>query len=58
VTAMLIGALVGALLLKTSLTLPLAAAAVLSLLTSLLYVPAAQREAQEIATKPRSPDDA
>jgi uncharacterized membrane protein YoaK (UPF0700 family) len=43
VLAMFIGALVGALLLKTSLTLPLAAAAGLALATWLVYVPAAQR---------------
>ena len=41
VAAMLIGAVAGALLLKTSLTLPLAAAAALALLTLLVYVPAA-----------------
>jgi uncharacterized membrane protein YoaK (UPF0700 family) len=44
VLAMLIGALAGALLLKTSLVLPLAAAAALTVVTSLLYVPAARSE--------------
>jgi uncharacterized membrane protein YoaK (UPF0700 family) len=45
VGAMLVGALAGALLLKQSLVLPLAAAAVLALATWLVYVPAARREA-------------
>ena len=45
VLAMLAGALAGALLLKPSLELPLAAAAALAFLTTLLYVPAARREA-------------
>jgi uncharacterized membrane protein YoaK (UPF0700 family) len=43
VLAMLAGALAGALLLKTSLTLPLAAAAALALGTAIFYVPAASR---------------
>jgi uncharacterized membrane protein YoaK (UPF0700 family) len=43
VVAMLAGALAGALLLKASLVLPLAVAAALALITSLLYVPAARR---------------
>jgi uncharacterized membrane protein YoaK (UPF0700 family) len=43
VVAMLAGALAGALLLKSSLVLPLAAAVALTLLTTLLYVPAARR---------------
>ncbi len=43
VLAMLCGALSGALLLKTSLVLPLAAAAGLALVTWLVYVPAARR---------------
>ncbi|MCW3068711.1 MAG: hypothetical protein JWL67_1336 [Solirubrobacterales bacterium] len=43
VLAMLVGALAGALLLKTSLVLPLVAAAGLTVATSLLYVPAARR---------------
>jgi uncharacterized membrane protein YoaK (UPF0700 family) len=43
VLAMLTGAVAGALLLKTSLALPLAAAAVLALTTWLVYVPAARR---------------
>jgi uncharacterized membrane protein YoaK (UPF0700 family) len=43
VLAMLTGALAGALLLKTSLVLPLAAAAGLVLLTWLVYIPAARR---------------
>jgi uncharacterized membrane protein YoaK (UPF0700 family) len=42
VLAMLAGALVGALLLKTSLVLPLAAAAALALISSLLYLPTAR----------------
>ena len=45
VLAMLTGALAGALLVKTSLALPLAAAAGLALLTWLVYVPAARRGA-------------
>ena len=47
VLAMLIGALVGALLLKVSLVLPLAVAGALALVTWLVYVPAARREARE-----------
>ena len=43
VLAMLTGALAGALLLKTSLALPLVAAAGLALVTWLVYVPAARR---------------
>jgi uncharacterized membrane protein YoaK (UPF0700 family) len=43
VVAMLTGAVAGALLLKTSLALPLAAAAGLALLTWMVYVPAARR---------------
>ena len=43
ILAMLTGALAGALLLKTSLVLPLGAAAGLALLTWLVYVPAARR---------------
>jgi uncharacterized membrane protein YoaK (UPF0700 family) len=43
VSAMLTGALAGALLLKTSLVLPLVAATGLALVTWLVYVPAAQR---------------
>jgi uncharacterized membrane protein YoaK (UPF0700 family) len=43
VVAMLVGALAGALLLKTSLVVPLVAAAVLALATWLVYVPAARR---------------
>jgi len=45
VLAMLTGALAGALLLKTSLVLPLVAAAALALVTWLVYVPAARRSA-------------
>jgi uncharacterized membrane protein YoaK (UPF0700 family) len=45
VLAMLAGALVGALLLTTSLTLPLVAAAGLVLVTWLVYIPAARRAA-------------
>jgi uncharacterized membrane protein YoaK (UPF0700 family) len=44
VLAMLLGALAGALLLKTSLFLPLAVAAALALITFLGYPPAARRE--------------
>jgi hypothetical protein len=40
---MLTGAVAGALLLKASLVLPLVAAAVLALVTWLVYVPAARR---------------
>jgi uncharacterized membrane protein YoaK (UPF0700 family) len=47
VSAMLFGALAGALLLKTSLVLPLALAAALALATWLLYVPAARRIAAQ-----------
>ena len=43
VVSMLAGALAGALLLKTSLTLPLVAAAALALVTALFYIPAARR---------------
>jgi uncharacterized membrane protein YoaK (UPF0700 family) len=43
VVAMFAGALVGALLLKTSLVLPLAAAAALAAITWLVYIPAARR---------------
>jgi uncharacterized membrane protein YoaK (UPF0700 family) len=46
VLAMLLGALAGALLLKSSLALPLLAAAGLAAVTWLVYVPAARREAQ------------
>ena len=45
VLAMLTGALAGALLLKTSLVLPLVAATALALVTWLVYVPAAARSA-------------
>jgi uncharacterized membrane protein YoaK (UPF0700 family) len=45
VAAMLVGALVGALELKTSLTLPLATAAGLALITWALYIPMARAEA-------------
>jgi len=44
VVAMLAGAVAGALLLKTSLALPLAAAALLALTTWLVYIPAARRD--------------
>jgi len=47
VTAMLIGAIAGALLLKASLALPLLAATALALTTWLVYVPAARRFAHE-----------
>jgi len=43
VLAMLAGALAGALLLKTSIVLPLVAASGLALVTWLVYVPAARR---------------
>ncbi len=43
VLAMLTGAIVGALLVKSSLVLPLAVAALLALLTALVYVPAMNR---------------
>ena len=46
VVAMLAGALAGALLLKTSLVLPLVAAVGLALVTWLVYVPAARRSTQ------------
>ncbi len=45
VTTMLVGALVGALELKTSIVVPLATAAALAAITCILYVPAARREA-------------
>lgn len=54
VVSLLAGALVGALLLKSSLTLPLAAAAVLGALAALLYVPAARQEASRVENAPRS----
>lgn len=44
VIAMLTGAIAGALLLKTSLALPLACAAALALTTWIVYIPAARRE--------------
>jgi uncharacterized membrane protein YoaK (UPF0700 family) len=44
VVAMLVGAIAGALMLKTSLVLPLAVAAGLAILTWLVYTPAARRE--------------
>ena len=44
VLAMLTGAIAGALLLKSSLVLPLAAAAALALVTWVVYLPAARRE--------------
>ena len=47
VVAMLVGALCGALLLKTELYLPLALAAALALITGLVYVPAAVRASPE-----------
>ena len=47
VASMLFGALAGALLLKTSLVLPLALAAVLALATWLFYTPAARRLAAQ-----------
>jgi uncharacterized membrane protein YoaK (UPF0700 family) len=47
VIAMLAGALAGALLLKSSLTLPLLAAAALAAATWLVYVPAARRAVQD-----------
>jgi uncharacterized membrane protein YoaK (UPF0700 family) len=43
VLAMLVGAIIGALLLKTSIVLPLAVAAGLALVTRLVYVPTARR---------------
>ena len=46
VLAMLVGAIAGALLLKSSLLLPLAAAVAMTVVTSLLYIPAA-RSAQD-----------
>jgi uncharacterized membrane protein YoaK (UPF0700 family) len=52
VLAMLIGAVAGALLLKSSLALPLVLAAALTTVTSLLYLPAA-RAAD--AAQPRGP---
>jgi uncharacterized membrane protein YoaK (UPF0700 family) len=51
VVTMLAGALIGALLLKASLILPLALAAALALLTVLLYAPAARRERVESAAR-------
>ncbi len=50
VVTMLAGAVAGALLLKTSLALPLAAAAGLALATWLIYIPAARREVQLISS--------
>ena len=54
VLAMLAGAVVGALLLKTTMVLPLAAAAGLALITWLVYVPAARRTAEPPARDPRA----
>jgi uncharacterized membrane protein YoaK (UPF0700 family) len=54
VLAMLTGALVGALLLKTSLVLPLAAAAALALATWLVYIPAARRGPRPAPRRARS----
>jgi uncharacterized membrane protein YoaK (UPF0700 family) len=51
VVSMFAGALTGALLLKTSLVLPLAAASGLALATWLLYVPAARRAAGSPAAR-------
>jgi uncharacterized membrane protein YoaK (UPF0700 family) len=54
VLTMLAGALAGALLLRTSLFLPLALAGVLALLSGLVYAPAIRREsARESASSPR-----
>ena len=47
VIAMLLGALAGALLLKTALSLPLGVAALLALVTGVLYLPAAARFARQ-----------
>ena len=54
VLAMLTGALAGALLLKTSLVLPLVAAAALALVTWLVYVPAARRHVSGVKSVPRA----
>jgi uncharacterized membrane protein YoaK (UPF0700 family) len=51
VLAMLVGAIAGALLLKTSLVLPLVLAAVLGLVTWLVYLPAARREMKAVHGK-------
>jgi uncharacterized membrane protein YoaK (UPF0700 family) len=50
VSAMLTGAVAGALLLKTSLVLPLLAAAALALVTWLVYIPAARRADTSVFT--------
>jgi uncharacterized membrane protein YoaK (UPF0700 family) len=50
VVAMLVGAFAGALLLKQRLALPLAAAAILALVTWLVYVPAARRAESALDT--------
>jgi uncharacterized membrane protein YoaK (UPF0700 family) len=52
VLAMLVGALAGALLLKTSLFVPLALAATLAFITVLAYPPAARREEKEFTIGP------
>jgi uncharacterized membrane protein YoaK (UPF0700 family) len=49
VLAMLVGALAGALLLKVSLSIPLFAAAGLTLITEVIYIPAARAEALRVA---------
>jgi uncharacterized membrane protein YoaK (UPF0700 family) len=49
VVAMLLGALTGALLLQVSLTVPLLTAAALTIITMLLYLPAARAEAAAVA---------
>ena len=53
VLAMLLGALAGALLLKTSLFLPLALAATLAFITVLGYPPAARREERSSGKVPQ-----
>jgi uncharacterized membrane protein YoaK (UPF0700 family) len=58
VIAMLAGALIGALLLKSSLALPLVAAAGLAAVTWLVYVPAARREVPAARREAQSTDDA
>lgn len=52
IVAMLTGAIAGALLLKTSLVLPLVVAAVLALLTWLVYLPGARREIRAAHCRP------
>jgi uncharacterized membrane protein YoaK (UPF0700 family) len=56
IVAMLAGAIAGALMLKTSLVLPLVVAAALALLTWVVYAPGARREIQAARRQQPSPE--